>query len=218
MSNRRFFKNILARLDYVVQSGWCHPVEAVIFFPYRIWRWELNLKDFEVAHAFSLLAEAIPVIEEIHRKIPGDHTYLIKLAEDLVESLVKRDQENHPHTYQAPVSGLHSVHVLLGKHRIHTDVYGTNQGGVLTIDLAEELKTIRFLMRDDPEKELPERFQNLIGLSHDILTACRVFLDLLYPIWVNVEESGFIDNQEIRKRTAECMAVIGTLIPNIPYE
>ena len=209
-------KPILVKFDYSVQAELSHLVRAILFYPERNWKWELRLKNFEVVHGLSRIVRLLPdkiatalaIRREGHRDEDG--TFLIKLVEDLAKTFNERNQEAQAAQDAEVPDELQSFRVLIGAAEVDAEVSGDDLS-ILLLDYTQKLGTLQTLLRDSPEEDFVHQSQDLIYLSDDILLACHVFLDLIHPVWIDINRSGIINNQRIEEQKAACISKLEAL-------
>ena len=172
--------------------------------------WILTQRSFEVVHGLSRVVRLVPdklatalVINRENLPDPDDGGFLIKLVDDIVHVFI--DRHRLVGLEDPEISGNVEVKVVsLGQPWItdHESADGGNGQDLsnLLSAISGKLQQLQQLLKERKQEEFRQESQQFVELCDDVLIASHVYLDLIHPVWIEVQRSGLFEDVKVEEK------------------
>jgi len=191
------------------------PIRGCIVYGKRqlIWTWQFDLRHFEVIHGLSrivlLLPDKVHTAIEIQKdNIPeADGSFLVQLVINLAN--VYRDQLRRKADINCNVTNITTTQIFSHDRAPIVSADRPDNFEDVFVEFLSSLENFKRSLAERNRSDIYDAAEELLRISDDIWICCRVFLDLVHPVWLSIQRGVDWELLPKQQQLWEHLAVVG---------
>ena len=183
----------------------------------KAWQFKLNLKTFEVMHGLSRvtrlvpdkLATAIAINKEELDDPEDDGGFLIQLVLDLISFYITNLARQLPFPNDEDnLFDSRLENIGEDQDRVFILPELTIELSDLLCEFKDKLLSFKRTLRARSSEDLKNEADSLLRMSDNILEVCKVYLDFVHPIYLNIQRHGIFEESQIEALKTKIVAML----------